>query len=259
MKKNIIFAAFMVAAVSVNAQEVNNLPAGVDSSALVTFNYVGSKLVNSLPNTHVIRYGDSKEILKYAEADGFGIEPFVGAFYTDDKVAPQGGVNFRYDGKRFFSYRVGAYFLQRWQNDESMEAGKSYLSYGATAALHVNLLYRGAHINALSLYGELGYLFGKHKKFVDEQVPEDYEGTVLKSVSHKGSGLTYEGGIEWRHNFFATGNSLNIRIGGGVLPNTYWNDTDLKMGLKIQIGFTFGVNRHRFTSQSWKTVKSSRK
>ena len=257
--KKVIFAVFAASfAISASAQEANNLPAGVDSAALATFNYVGTKLVNSLPNTHVIRYEDSKEILKSAEADGFGIEPFIGVAFADSSTAPMGGVNFRYDGKHL-NYRLGAYVIDRKQNGESVDAGRHYLSYGATAALHVNLWYRGAHTNALSVFGEVGYLFGKHKKLVDEVPAEDADGTYLKTVSHTGSGLTYGGGLEWRHNFFTAGNSLNVRLGFRALPNTYWNDTNLDGEVFLQVGFTFGTGRHRFVNPNWKAVKSSRR
>ena len=257
--KKMIFAAF-AAMFAISAQEarVNNLPAGVDSAALATFNYVGTKLVNSLPNTHVIRYEDSKEILKSAEADGFGVEPYVGVTVAEKIVSPMGGVNFRYDGK-YLDYRLGGYIIDRKQNKESLNAGNHYLSYGATAAMNVHLLYRGAHTDAISLFGEVGYLYGKHKKLVDEEPAEDREGTYLKTVKHTGSGVTYGGGLEWRHNFFTAGNSLNIRLGFRALPNTFWNNTNLDGEAFLQIGFTFGIARHRFVNPNWKTVKSSRR
>ena len=100
-------------------------------------------------------------VLKAADTEGFGIEVFVGAGYlhADPYFTPEAGLSFRYDAKKV-SYRVSASALWREYNAESIEPGKKYVSYAADAAFHVNLLNKGWHVNVLSMYADIGYMYG---------------------------------------------------------------------------------------------------
>lgn len=186
---------------------------------------------------------DDGTILKSADSEGFGVEIFAGAVYVLDEhyFTPEAGLSFRYDAKKV-SYRVSVSALTREYNSESIEPGKKYWSYAADAAFHVNLLNKGWHVNVLSLYGNIGYLYGKHRYAVETETAEGFYTTTVK---HNGSGITFGGGIEYRYQIFATGNALTVRAGYKSLPNTYVNDTRIQSSVYIQVGFNFGCARNR--------------
>lgn len=235
MKRIVIIAMMVMAALSAQAQNrvtsENNLQS-----------YKESRL-KKIPTVQAYQATDGT-ILKGADAFGWGIEPFVGASAFEDGryITPEAGVNFRFDQKRW-SARVGASALYRQYNAEAIDAGQDYLSYCADAALHVNLVSGGYYRNILNVFVTGGYMFGKHNYKVGEAEVE--EGTILTSVRHNGSGLTWGGGLEYRAQFFATGNALTIRVGYKNVPNTYVNNTKHNGMLYAQVGFNIGVARCR--------------
>ena len=182
-------------------------------------------------------------VLKAADCVGWGVEIFAGAGYlhADPSFTPEAGLSFRYDAKKV-SYRVSASALMRQYNAESVEPGKKYISYAADAAFHVNLLNKGWHVNVLSMYADIGYMYGRHRYAVEAETEEGTWSTVVK---HNGSGLTYGGGLEYRAQFFATGNALVVRAGYKTLPNTYVNNTHVEGMAYISLGFNFGCGRNR--------------
>lgn len=184
--------------------------------------------------------------LKFANATGFGAEAYMGYHFVTGYSTPELGVSVRYDNKKV-SYRVSASILSRKYNSEAIEAGKRYLSYAVDGAFHINLYAGGYHENVVSVYGNVGYIYGQHRYYVGEAEIE--EGTIATSVKHNGSGVTYGGGVEYRRNFFATGNSLSFRAGYKTLPNTYVNDTRIHGTFYVQVGFTFGIARNRFSAK----------
>ncbi len=198
--------------------------------------------LEALPYIQAYQASDGT-VLKSADSEGFGVEIFAGALYVlpEEYFTPEMGLSFRYDAKKV-SYRVSASALTRQYNAESIEPGKRYWSYAADAAFHVNLLNKGWHVNVLSLYGNVGYLYGRHRYAVET---ETEEGTYTTTIKHNGSGITYGGGLEYRCQFFATGNSLTVRAGYKTLPNTYVNDTRVQGSVYIQLGFNFGCGRNR--------------
>ena len=183
-------------------------------------------------------------VLKAADTEGFGVEIFAGAGYmhADNYFTPEAGLSLRYDAKKV-SYRVSASALMRRYNAESIEPGKKYISYAADAAFHVNLFNRGWHVNVLSLYANVGYMYGRHAYSVGEAEVEN--GTLIQTVRHNGSGITFGGGLEYRCQFFATGNALVVRAGYKTLPNTYVNHTHVEGMAYVSIGFNFGCGRNR--------------
>lgn len=188
---------------------------------------------------------DNGKIIKAADSEGWGIEVFAGYHYAEEAYhSPEVGLSGRYDAKKV-SYRVSVSALQREYNTEAVDAGDKYWSYAADGAFHVNLFNRGYHVNVLSVYGTVGYIYGKHRYAVGEQETADGTGTILKTVKHNGSGVTYGGGIEYRRQFFATGNALSIRVGYRTLPNTYVNNTRIHGTVYAEIGFNFGCGRNR--------------
>lgn len=183
------------------------------------------------------------QILKAADATGWGIEAFAGASMTTSGfITPQGGLSIRYDAKKV-TYRLSASVLQREYNEEAINSGKRYMSYAADAAFHFNLCKWGYYENFLSLYANVGYIFGKHSYKVGEAEVE--EGTIVSSVRHNGSGLTFGGGIEYRRQMFATGNAWTVRVGYDAIPNTFVNNTKRNGMLEGSVGFVFGANRKR--------------
>lgn len=200
------------------------------------------KRLEALPYIQAYQASDGT-VLKSADSEGFGVEVFAGAAYVlpEEYFTPEIGLSFRYDAKKV-SYRVSASALTREYNSESIEPGKRYYSYAADAAFHVNLLNKGWHVNVLSLYGNVGYLYGRHRYAVEA---ETQEGVWTTTVKHNGSGITYGGGLEYRCQFFATGNALTIRAGYKTLPNTYVNNTRVQGSVYLQLGFNFGCARNR--------------
>lgn len=231
--------AMLVGSASVSAQDfvMNESEAGLGSLAA----YEQQRL-EELPYIQAYQAEDGS-ILKAADAVGWGIEIFGGASYmhVDNYFTPEAGLSVRYDAKKV-SYRVSASALWREYNAESIEPGKKYMSYSADAAFHVNLINRGWHVNVLSLYANIGYMYGQHRYAVKAETEEGTWSTVVK---HNGSGITFGGGLEYRAQFFATGNALVLRAGYKTLPNTYVNNTHIEGMVYVSLGFNFGINRSR--------------
>lgn len=180
---------------------------------------------------------------KGAEAFGHGLEIFAGCGATFDAMSadkgfytPEVGLRYRYDW-RWVSVTVGASALSRQYNSEAIDAGKRYFSYGADATFHVNVMRLGQSEHILNVFGQGGYLYGQHRKAIEE-----LNGTPLY---HNGSGLTYGGGLEYRWQIHATGNALTVRAGYKHMPNTYVNNTDHNGMVYLQLGFNFGIKRNR--------------
>ena len=242
--------AMLAISVSVNAQEsvkdstdfvINKSESGLSSLAAYK-----EQRMEDLPYIQFYQ-ADDGTILKAADAVGWGIELFAGAGYmhADPYFTPEAGLSVRYDAKKV-SYRVSASALWREYNAESIEPGKKYISYSADAAFHVNLLNEDWHVNVLSLYANVGYMYGQHRYALNAETEDGTWSTVIK---HNGSGLTFGGGLEYRAQFFATGNALTVRAGYKTLPNTYVNDTHTEGMAYISIGFNFGIGRNKVKAQ----------
>ena len=183
---------------------------------------------------------------KGAEAFGHGLEIFAGCGVSRDAMSadkgfytPEVGLRYRHDW-RWISLTVGATALTRQYNAEAIEAGKRYFSYGADATFHVNIMNVGQSEHILNVFGQGGYIFGKHRKAIEE-----LNGSPL---SHNGSGLTYGGGLEYRWQIHATGNALTVRAGYKDIPHTFVNNTKHDGMLYIQLGFNIGIKRNRVNS-----------
>lgn len=239
MKKiKIIAAVILVAATSINlnAQKLNKSAEGMASLS----SYKEERL-EKLPYIQAYQAQDGR-ILKAADATGWGVEPFVGAAYIQDYFTPEAGIGLRYDAKKV-SYRATVSALTREYNSEAVNPGKRYMSVAADGYFHVNLLNKGWHVHVLSLYGNIGYLYGQHRYVYAERVEGDE--TIRDIVKHNGSGFTFGGGLEYRIQFFATGNALTIRAGDKSVLNTFVNDTRMHNQIYVQIGFNFGCGRSR--------------
>ena len=199
--------------------------------------------LESLPYIQAYQASDGV-ILKSADATGWGVELFGGADYSlrADYFTPRGGLNVRYDAKKL-SYRLGASVINREYNEESELAGQRYLAYSALAGINVNLFTSRNRVHVLALYAEGGYLFGKHSYKVGEE--ETDSEIIIKRVRHNGSGITYGGGLEYRVQFFATGNALTFRAGYQNALSTFVNDTKQGGLLGMQLGWNFGIARNR--------------
>jgi hypothetical protein len=180
---------------------------------------------------------------KGAEAFGHGLEIFAGCGATRDAVSadkgfftPEVGLRYRYDW-RWTSITVGASAITRQYNAEAIDAGERYHSYGADLTFGVNIMRVKQSEHILNVFGQGGYLFGAHRKAIEE-----LNGTPLY---HNGSGLTYGGGIEYRWQIHATGNALTVRAGYKSVPNTYVNETKHPGMVYMQLGFNFGIKRNR--------------
>ena len=271
MKKNCLF---LIAAALFSAANMNPANATVPTDSLTTavadtvaqqdsvvyhptvIDY--AKKLNNKEYFQVVRFADDGEILEISKVTGIGIEIFAGANYIsrEEHFSPEGGVGLRYDGKHL-SYRANVALSYRQQNDESLDAGDHYFTYMASAALHVNLIYPRPWKNCLSLYGEAGYIFDQHKQLVDEVTDEDGQAYV-RYVSHKGSGLLFGGGFEYRHNFFAKSHSLVVRAGAKVIPDAFWNVTKSNCFVEMSIGWVFGLKRGHWVSPNKKAAYKGR-
>ncbi len=249
MKKIEIVAAVVVMVIlgmaSAQAQKFEIIRTSEGDSALADYK---NQLLEDLPYLQAYQE-DSGNVLKAAATCGWGVEVFAGAGYlhADPYFTPEAGLSVRYDAKKV-SYRVSASALWREYNAESIEPGKKYISYAADAAFHVNLIDGKWHVNMLSLYANIGYMYGQHRYAVNEAGAEEGEGWSAV-VKHNGSGVTFGGGLEYRCQFFGTGNALTIRAGYKTLPNTYVNDTRTEGMVYMSIGFNFGLKRMRHIAQ----------
>ena len=130
--------------------------------------------------------------------------------------------------------------MSRQYNAEAIDAGKRYFSYGTDATFHVNLMRLGQSEHVLNIFAQGGYLFGMHRKAVEE-----LNGAPLY---HNGSGLTYGGGLEYRWQIHATGNALTLRAGYKDTPNTFVNDTKHPGMIYMHLGFNIGIKRNRINT-----------
>ena len=232
MKK--IFLAIMFVLVA------TNLDASQDSLFV-------NRYLNSLPQfqTITVYENDSLVAARGAEAFGHGIELFAGAGFMRNAVSdgvfvtPELGLRYRHDWQRV-SLTVGTSVLLRQYNAEAIDAGKIYFSYGTDATFHVNLLRLGQYEHILNVFAQGGYIFGKHRKAVEE-----LNGSPLY---HNGSGLTWGGGMEYRWQIHATGNALTVRAGYKDIPNTFVNDTRHPGMIYVELGFNIGVKRMRINT-----------
>lgn len=237
-----------VEVVEVNGRQGYFIPA--DQPSTTTSMYLSRKL-SSLPSYQSIDVekrvtkGDTTIVTKLggkgAEAFGHGIEVFAGAAFMPDALAdktfitPELGLRYRHDW-RYVSVGVGASALFRQYNAEAIDAGKKYLSYAADATIHVNILNLGQAEHIINVFGQGGYLFGKHRKEVE---------ALKADLVHNGSGLTFGGGLEYRWQIHRTGNALTLRAGYKHLPNTFVNATNRHGMVYVTAGFNIGVKRYR--------------
>lgn len=230
----------MMMAVTAAAQNFEMKRTGNGDASLK--NYKRQRL-EALPYIQAFQASDGT-ILRSADATGWGLEIFGGGDYSlrADYFTPRGGLNLRYDGKKT-SYRLGASVINREYNEEAETAEQRYLAYSALAAVNVNLFTSRDRVHVFALYAEGGYLFGKHTYRVGEQETDD--AVVIKRVRHNGSGITYGGGIEYRVQFFASGNALTFRAGYQNILDTFVNNTKQGGMVGVQIGWNFGIARNR--------------
>lgn len=240
MKKIIFISVTMMMAVTAAAQNFEMKRTGNGDTSLK--NYERQRL-ESLPYIQAFQASDGT-ILKSADATGWGLEIFGGGDYSlrADYFTPRGGINLRYDGKKT-SYRLGASVINREYNEEAETAEQRYLAYSALAGVNVNLFTSKNRVHVLALYAEGGYLFGKHTYKVGEE--ENDSEIIVKRVRHNGSGITYGGGIEYRAQFFATGNALVFRAGYQNTLDTFVNNTKQGGMIGVQLGFNFGIARNK--------------
>lgn len=230
----------MMMTISASAQSFNMKRTGNGDASLAKYE---RQRLESLPYIQAYQASDGT-ILKSADATGWGVEIFGGGDYSlrADYFTPRGGLNLRYDGKKT-SYRLGASVINREYNEEAETAEQRYLAYSALAGVNVNLFTSRNRVHVLALYVEGGYLFGKHSYKVGEEETDSQ--VIIKRVKHNGSGITYGGGIEYRAQFFATGNSLVFRAGYQNALSTFVNDTKQGGMIGVQIGWNFGIARNR--------------
>lgn len=240
MKKFIFIIAAMIMTVSASAQSFNMKRTTNGDNSLKKYE---RQRLEALPFIQAFQASDGT-ILRSADATGWGVEIFGGGDYSlrADYFTPRGGVNVRYDGKKF-SYRLGASVINREYNEEAETAEQRYLAYSALAGINVNLFSSRNRVHVLALYAEGGYLFGKHSYKVSEEETDSQ--VIVKRVKHNGSGITYGGGIEYRAQFFATGNALTFRAGYQNALSTFVNNTKQGGLVGVQIGWNFGIARNK--------------
>lgn len=230
----------MMMTISASAQSFNLKRTGNGDASLAEYE---RQRLECLPYIQAYQDCDGT-ILKSADATGWGVELFGGADYSlrADYFTPRGGLNLRYDGKKT-SYRLGASVINREYNEEAESAEQRYLAYSALAGVNVNLFTSRNRVHVLALYAEGGYLFGKHSYKVGEEETDSQ--VIVKRVRHNGSGITYGGGIEYRAQFFASGNALTFRVGYQNTLSTFVNNTKQGGLVGIQLGWNFGIARSR--------------
>lgn len=268
MKKMFFATALLVAAIASNnnasAQELNVRMVRIDGQegyfvpsdkvSATTASYLNEALTD-LPYYQAIDVerrttrGDVVTVEKLggkgAEAFGHGIEIFAGVNVCENSVtegaffSPEFGIRYRHDW-RWVSVSIGGSAMMRQYNAEAIDPGTTYLAYASDARFHVNVLCMGQYEHVINLYAQGGYLFGKHRK--DVQVNQEGQCVPL---AHNGSGLTFGGGIEYRWQMHATGNALTLNLGYKHFPSTYVGNTHKAGSLYLQVGFNFGVKRHR--------------
>ena len=241
MKKSIFFVVAMIMASTVaSAQSFNMKRTGNGDASLRKYE---RQRLESLPYIQAFQASDGT-ILKSADATGWGVELFGGGDYSlrAEYYTPRAGLNVRYDGKKT-SYRLGASVINREYNEEAETAEQRYLAYSALAAVNINLFTSKNRVHVLAIYAEGGYLFGKHSYKVEEE--ENDSEIIVRRVKHNGSGITYGGGIEYRVQFFATGNALMIRAGYQNTLDTFVNNTKQGGMIGVQLGFNFGIARNK--------------
>lgn len=241
MKKSIlVIAAMIMMAATTSAQSFDMKRTGNGDASLAKYE---RQRLESLPYIQAFQASDGT-ILKSADATGWGVELFGGGDYSlrADYFTPRGGINVRYDAKKF-SYRLGASVINREYNEEAETAEQRYLAYSALAGVNVDLFTSKNRVHVLALYAEGGYLFGKHTYKVGEEETDSQ--IIVKRVRHNGSGITYGGGIEYRVQFFATGNALAFRAGYQNALSTFVNNTKQGGLVGVQIGWNFGIARNR--------------
>lgn len=232
--------AIMALVANANAQTANAPKVGEESMMAFKESHL-----EKLPYWVQGYVADDGTVLKAANATGWGIEIFAGYDFGTSYNTPEGGLSLRYDAKKV-SYRLSGTVLSRQHNDEAVNPDKRYYAYAADAALHYNLFTdpRGFRQNFVSIYASIGYMYDSHKIQVAEDEISENE-TLIKYVSHTGSGLTLGGGIEYRHNFFATGNSLSVRAEVLHTQNAWVGDTKSNIKFGVKVGWTFGLCRNR--------------
>lgn len=241
MRKSIlVIAAMIMMAATTSAQSFDMKRTGNGDASLAKYE---RQRLESLPYIQAFQASDGT-ILKSADATGWGVELFGGGDYSlrADYFTPRAGLNLRYDGKKT-SYRLGASLINREYNDEAETAEQRYLAYSALAGVNVNIFTSKNRVHVLALYAEGGYLFGKHSYKVGEE--DSGDAVIIKRVRHNGSGITYGGGIEYRAQFFATGNALTFRAGYQNTLSTFVNNTKQGGLVGVQIGWNFGIARNR--------------
>lgn len=230
----------MMMTISASAQNFNMKRTGNGDASLR--NYEKQRL-EALPYIQAFQASDGT-ILRSADATGWGVEIFGGGDYSlrADYFTPRAGLNLRYDGKKT-SYRLGASVINREYNEEAENAEQRYLAYSALAGVNLNLFTSRNRVHVFALYAEGGYLFGKHSYKVGEE--DSGDAVIIKRVRHNGSGITYGGGIEYRAQFFASGNALTFRAGYQNTLDTFVNNTKQGGLVGVQIGFNFGIARNK--------------
>jgi opacity protein-like surface antigen len=253
--KKILLA--LVAIMALVANSANAQPANAETANADTANApkVGEESLMAFKESHLEKLpywvqgyvADDGTVLKAANATGWGVEIFAGYDFGKTYNTPEGGLSVRYDAKKV-SYRLSGTVLSRQHNDEAVNPGKRYYAYAADAALHYNIFTdpRGFRQNFVSMYASIGYMYDRHKIQVAEDEISENE-TLIKYVSHRGSGLKFGGGLEYTHKFFATGNSAFVRIEIEYTQDAWVNNTKGALSFGIKCGANLGFNRRKVT------------
>jgi hypothetical protein len=248
MKKEIFMALVAIMALAANVANAETANADTANAPKV-----GEESLMAFKESHLEKLpywvqgyvADDGTVLKAGNATGWGVEIFAGYDFGKTYNTPEGGLSVRYDAKKV-SYRLSGTVLSRQHNDEAINPEKKYYAYAADAAIHYNLFTdpHGFRQNFVSMYASIGYMYDSHKIQVAEDEISENE-TLIKYVSHTGSGLTFGVGAEYRHNFFATGNSLSVRAEVKHTQNAWVGDTKSNWLLGVKVGWTFGLCRNK--------------
>jgi hypothetical protein len=208
MKKNILVAIVAIMALVAN-NSANAQTAKIGDESLMAFK---ESHLEKLPYWVQGYMASDGTVLKAANCTGWGVEVFAGYDFGTTYNTPEGGASVRYTAKKV-AYRLSGTVLSRKHNDEAVNPEKRYYAYAADAALHYNLFTdpRGFRQRFVSIFGSIGYMHDNHEIQVAEDAISANE-TVIKYVSHTGSGLTFGVGLEGMYNVFATGQSVFVRL-----------------------------------------------